>query len=678
MPHHAAACRAVRRAAVEALEGRQLFSAGDLDLSYGGGDGVNAVAPGGHFTVHAVDHRGGRTVTLGTVTDGYDDPTAEAGLIVFDNAGRPDSSFSGDGRVTIPQIRGGTDLVVQPDGKVLVVGRTGSTPLVARLTAAGALDPTFSGDGLATLSQLTSATSVRLAADGKIVVGGAGTGPVDDPYQPGQQYVGTGFAAARLNANGTFDTSFGGDGQVVTSMANLFGSSSVAVQADGRVVLVGSVPQTYSDIGVVRLTAAGGYDPSFGGDGRAQFDYSDDDFGQAVDVTPSGQILVGAVVGELAPVALRLAPDGSLVARTEQLLLGQAPTVNDVRSSADGSQFYVFANIDQWFGGSETVVYRFDIDGTPDHTFGPGGQGYVRTVGGEGFGDLTADGRIVAVGNPNGSAPGDRPQTDPTRVQTSRRLPATTPADRVRVANGTLYIEGTAGADTVLVEELATRQVRVTLNGTAYTVGGATTAINRVDVGAGNGNDTVTSRYNRDTVVVAGDGDDKVVTAGGKDQLDGGFGNDRLDGGLGGDLFRGGPGTDTIDYGARGAAVTVDLRDSASLPEAPRNDGQAGEGDDARGDIEVVVGGRGNDTIRGSAAANFFYGNAGDDLLDGGAGADLLDGGPGRDRLYGGGGNDTLYGGADADAPDYLGGGAGYDKARKDAKDAVFSIEQFI
>ncbi len=36
-----------------------------------------------------------------------------------------------------------------------------------------------------------------------------------------------------------------------------------------------------------------------------------------------------------------------------------------------------------------------------------------------------------------------------------------------------------------------------------------------------------------------------------------------------------------------------------------------------------------------------------------------------------------LYG-SDGGTPDYLDGGAGYDKARKDAKDAVFPIEQFI
>ncbi|MBE9103369.1 S8 family serine peptidase [Vacuolonema iberomarrocanum] len=56
--------------------------------------------------------------------------------------------------------------------------------------------------------------------------------------------------------------------------------------------------------------------------------------------------------------------------------------------------------------------------------------------------------------------------------------------------------------------------------------------------------------------------------------------------------------------------------------------------------IEVAIGGDGNDRIRGNETNN---------LLTGGRGNDQLVGRHGRDRLLGGAGNDRLYGGADRD-----------------------------
>jgi hemolysin type calcium-binding protein len=73
-------------------------------------------------------------------------------------------------------------------------------------------------------------------------------------------------------------------------------------------------------------------------------------------------------------------------------------------------------------------------------------------------------------------------------------------------------------------------------------------------------------------------------------------------------------------------------------------------------DAVVVLGGTGNDTIRGTAGSDFLDGNAsgnpvadnntlegrgGDDLLQGGGGDDVLDGGPGNDTIIGGPGDDT-------------------------------------
>lgn len=88
---------------------------------------------------------------------------------------------------------------------------------------------------------------------------------------------------------------------------------------------------------------------------------------------------------------------------------------------------------------------------------------------------------------------------------------------------------------------------------------------------------------------------------------------------------------------------------------------------------ENFYGGKGDDFIYGNAANNYIRGNAGNDYIRGAGGDDGLDGGPGEDALYGEAGNDYFY--AKDSTRDFLSGGLGTDKARKDAIDVLNSIE---
>src|SRR5205823_1580807 len=98
------------------------------------------------------------------------------------------------------------------------------------------------------------------------------------------------------------------------------------------------------------------------------------------------------------------------------------------------------------------------------------------------------------------------------------------------------------------------------------------------------------------------------------------------------------------------------------------DDGEAGEGDNVRTDVEIVLCGSGADRVSSeSGRAVQFYGGAGDDTLIGGSGNDLLDGGAGRDSLIGQGGDDTFQ--AKDTEKDTLDGGSGTDTATKDSID---------
>lgn len=73
-----------------------------------------------------------------------------------------------------------------------------------------------------------------------------------------------------------------------------------------------------------------------------------------------------------------------------------------------------------------------------------------------------------------------------------------------------------------------------------------------------------------------------------------------------------------------------------------------------------IVGGPGNERLRGTNAVDQIDGNGGNDRIFGRGADDRLTGGTGHDRIFGDVGNDTLRGG---DARDRLFGGAGNDNA---------------
>src|SRR5688500_9142069 len=115
-------------AAVEALEGRRLLSAGGasvLDSPPSAADGGHASAPfvvpeEGSLEAAGLDTRNGFTVVAGNTVSGGSNPTRTLALARVDHAGRLDRGFEGDGRLTRAGFTDVTDLLIQPDNKILV------------------------------------------------------------------------------------------------------------------------------------------------------------------------------------------------------------------------------------------------------------------------------------------------------------------------------------------------------------------------------------------------------------------------------------------------------------------------------------------------------------------------------------------------------------------------------
>jgi YD repeat-containing protein len=152
------------------------------------------------------------------------------------------------------------------------------------------------------------------------------------------------------------------------------------------------------------------------------------------------------------------------------------------------------------------------------------------------------------------------------------------------------------------------------------------------------------------------------------DTLRGDDGDDLLIGGIGADVLDGGAGRDAVSYADATGGVVVALAYPAANYGEASGDTFVGiediigsrfndwlDGDNA---ANKIIGGVGNDTIRGWGGNDTISAGYGDDSVDGGDGADEIAGGDGKDTLLGGSDNDTIDGGDDSDV---IGGGDGDD-----------------
>jgi uncharacterized delta-60 repeat protein len=184
--------------------------------------------------------------------------------------------------------------------------------------ASGSLDTTFAGDGV----QVTNfggadhAQDVAMQSDGKIVVAGSKGFDARPPVD---------FALVRYNPNGSLDTTFSGDGKLLTDFGGDDTAYDVAIQPDGKIVVSGvtRVPKQTSisnDLAVARYNSDGTLDTTFDGDGKQTVDFGlDDVWGNGshggLAIRSDGKIIIGGYIRNnqsLDFAVYRLNSDGSL------------------------------------------------------------------------------------------------------------------------------------------------------------------------------------------------------------------------------------------------------------------------------------------------------------------------------------------------------------------------------
>ncbi len=229
-------------------------------------------------------------------------------------AGSLDPGFGTNG-VTVTDFGIGDDeaydLVVQPDGKIVVAGFSYNGAVrnmaVARYLTDGSLDSDFSDDGYATFSLGTGDTighSLAVQEDGKIIVAGS-TEETDQD-----------IAVIRLATDGNLDTTFGSNGHLIVSADGNEFASEVEVTADGTIYLTGAKSQGELPVAtiIVRIDSDGVIDSTFGSDGLITVERAYSNNGYSLNINEDGTVLVagsnssnGGYAGSL----LQFSSDGS-------------------------------------------------------------------------------------------------------------------------------------------------------------------------------------------------------------------------------------------------------------------------------------------------------------------------------------------------------------------------------
>jgi uncharacterized delta-60 repeat protein len=347
---------------------------------------------------------------------------------------------TGNGKISNLDISGNQDrahaVAVQSDGKIVMAGDCvvgGQLDFcLARRNADGSQDNSFSDDGKVIFPATDGigdgddyVYAMTIQPDGKILVAGSCFSPTFRK-----------FCVARLNTDGSFDTSFDGDsgvgdGRLVLNVGN--GShalvNAIALQPDGKIVLAGgcglSSPNSFC---AARLLPDGRFDLDFVGTvpfqtvgaGRVRLTTTNGGTINAVAIQPDGKIVFAGectngsgnedfcVARINANGAIDLDFDGS--ASGNGMLVFAMGTGDDVATSAliQPDNRILVAGHCQTSATADMCVIRLETDGTLDpHFDGPAGNGNGKLMLSQiGIGTerayamaLQPDGKILLVGD---------------------------------------------------------------------------------------------------------------------------------------------------------------------------------------------------------------------------------------------------------------------------------------
>jgi uncharacterized delta-60 repeat protein len=351
---------------------------------------------------------------------------ASAFLARYFSDGTPDTSFNGTGRRVLSEGIGNyylEDVVLQPDGKIVAGGTVYPVGgLVMRLNADGSTDESFADGGQLVITAsaaglLLSLGAIAIVSDGRFLIAGS-EGPPDG-------WGGTLYSrpfTLRLLGNGQPDPSYGPGGRVShASVADDLVPRRVALQASGKMTIIGGDVYSLAPAMGIRLNADGSTDTSFANAGKhvATIDgFPQSELEDLLIEVDGALVMVGHASRqnpyESVAFAIRLTPSGqpdTAFGNAGTAILPGLTFARGVTKQADG-KLLISGSRAAADPNSEALVARLMPTGEMDATFGTGGV-TTQSIGAEANATaVDVDGKIALAGTVwratgNTSHPGD-------------------------------------------------------------------------------------------------------------------------------------------------------------------------------------------------------------------------------------------------------------------------------
>ncbi len=336
----------------------------------------------------------GKIIAVGRAQSGGNNDFA---LARYNSDGSLDPTFGTGGLVIT--LFGGNDIanaaVLQPDGKIIAVGQISGLFGLVRYNSDGSLDPTFGTGGFVITPGTGIARAAVLQPDGKIIAVGQFSAD---------------FGLARYNSDGSLDTTFGTGGLVTTNFGGVDRARAVVLQPNGKIIAAGQARSGgIDDFALARYNSDGSLDPTFGAGGLVRTDFAgEDDSARSVVLQSDGKIIAAGLVGSGGIDDFGLArynSDGSL-----DPTFGTGGLVTTDFAGGDDRAFALVLQPDGQIiavglvnsgGNNDFGLARYNSNGSLDLTFGTGGLVTTGFIGGDAIpraAVLQPDGKLIAVG----------------------------------------------------------------------------------------------------------------------------------------------------------------------------------------------------------------------------------------------------------------------------------------
>lgn len=373
-------------------------------------------------------------VTAGVATNPNSPTSSDIALAAYTTSGAPFLGFGKKGRASydLGSVDALRDIRRTHDGKLIAVGKSEPSAIIARFNPDGSLDQTFGLGGVVKTTFGAGFSEYRAViplADGRAIAFGSISHGVGDTFD---------IIAARYRVDGALDPTFGVGGKIVYDVCSVTDThcralddwiTTAALAPDGQ-YLLGGYSGTFDGFGdsdhmdalVMKLQINGKPAVLFGAGGATLVDVWHRDYGEGVIVQPDGRILLAgeSTFGlDTSFLLIRLLPNGVLDPSFgvngkihNPILPGLETWATSLVQQPDGKLViagYTKGGVYGW------MLWRYFNDGTTDNTFGNAGHVLVPLGGATTTGEandllyLPSTQQLVATGSVYGwplAAPG--------------------------------------------------------------------------------------------------------------------------------------------------------------------------------------------------------------------------------------------------------------------------------